>query len=123
MKLKLTRILSKRHPKRDINKGLVGRHFMSTSRGTLSFAAVVIILSIEYLACGKSRPPSHLQDVFHHDPSGPQESRKPHHLKSRLETFLLCWPVPSGHAVTSTFWGGNQKFNFANLVEETFGAQ
>jgi hypothetical protein len=42
------RILSKRHPKRDINKGLVGRHLMPTCRGTSSFASVVIILSIDY---------------------------------------------------------------------------
>jgi hypothetical protein len=37
------RIPSKRHPKQDINKGLVGRHLMSTSRGTPSLPAVVII--------------------------------------------------------------------------------
>jgi hypothetical protein len=42
------RILSKRHPKGHINKQLVGLHLMSTSRGTSSFASVVIILSIDY---------------------------------------------------------------------------
>jgi hypothetical protein len=42
------RILSERHPKGHINKQLVGLHLMSTSRGTSSFASVVIILSIDY---------------------------------------------------------------------------
>ena len=40
------RILSKRHPKRLIDKGIAGRYLMSTSIGTLSLRAVVIILSI-----------------------------------------------------------------------------
>ena len=39
------RILSKRHPKRGINKGPGERHLMSTCRGIMSFLAVVILLT------------------------------------------------------------------------------
>ena len=48
------RILSKRHPKRDIDKGLEGRYLRSTSRGTLSLPAVVIIFLSKYLTCSAS---------------------------------------------------------------------
>jgi hypothetical protein len=43
------RILSKRHPKRGINKGLGGLHLMSTSRGTL-FSFIAAASEVSFLS-------------------------------------------------------------------------